>query len=123
MFCASVQPLAWEWSHSCTSLRVWICWEWWFGDERLQNNAVRVDTEFDNITGNKAVIQKSKNYISSQNIKNHMTSIYFDVKWIYMSSGPDFSQDSEFELRILIGEIFQKIWRKYSQSWKFECFQ
>ena len=31
---------------------------------------------------------------------DHMTSIYFDVKWIYMSSGPDFPQDSEFELSI-----------------------
>ena len=40
---------------------------------------------------------------------DHMTSIYFDVKWIYMSFGPDFHQDSEFELRILIGRLFQKI--------------
>ena len=40
---------------------------------------------------------------------DHMTSTYFDVKWIYMSSGPDFHQDSESELRILIGKVFQKI--------------
>ncbi len=40
---------------------------------------------------------------------DHMTSIYFDVKWIYMSSGPNFPQDSEFELRISIEGIFQKI--------------
>ncbi|KAI0809291.1 hypothetical protein BC629DRAFT_1437469 [Irpex lacteus] len=53
---------------------------------------------------NKAVIEKLKNCISSENIKNHMTSTYFDVKWIYMSSGPDFHQDSESELRILIGK-------------------
>ncbi|KAI0765501.1 hypothetical protein BC629DRAFT_1442904 [Irpex lacteus] len=43
----------------------------------------------------KAVIEKLKNCISSENIKNHTTSTYFD--------------DSESELRILMGKVFQKI--------------
>lgn len=49
---------------------------------------------------------------------DHMTSTYFDVKWIYMSFGPDFHQDSEPELRILIGKVFQRYEESLYKDWE-----